>query len=321
VVSYLALEDKPHFIARAGVGPNAGHTVEHKGKKYGLRLTPSGFLYEKARLLVGAGVLVNPEVMLKEIEDLGIEKRIGIDKRCGIIGPEHIESDKSTKHLSEFIGSTGSGCGPANKDRVDRRLKLAGDVAEFEPYLTDVALELNEGLDAGKRVIIEGSQALGLSLFYGTYPFVTSKDTSAGMAAVDVGVGPTRVKEVVAVFKAFPTRVGQGPFPTEMSMEESEKMGIVEYGTVTRRRRRIGRFDFEAARYSAMINSATQIAITMLDKLDKGCEGARSHDELSKEARDFVGEAERRIGVPVTIISTGPDLKDTIDLREEKRHG
>lgn len=318
IVSYLCLKDKPDIIARAGVGPNAGHTVRYKGKKYALRLTPSGFIYEKARLLIGAGVLVNPDVMVEEIETLGIEKRVGIDSRCGIIEEEHMNRDKTSRHLAGKIGSTGTGCGPANIDRANRSLKQAKDIDKLKPYLTDVPMEVNAALDKGKGVLIEGSQGFGLSLFHGTYPFVTSKDTSAGMAAVDVGIGPRRVKEVMVVFKSFPSRVGAGPFPTEMPVEKAEKLGIVEYGTVTGRRRRSGYFDFDMAKYSAMINSASRIALTCIDYLDRGCKGVNSYEKLSPKAKAFIKEVEEKVGVPVTVISTGPEMNETIDLREEK---
>ncbi len=318
IISYLCKKDEYDVIARAGVGPNAGHTVVYKGKKYPLRLTPSGFLQEKAKLLIGAGVLVNPKVMLEEINILGLDNRIGIDYRCGIIEEDHIARDRSSGHLAGKIGSTGTGCGPANMDRAKRVLKQAKDVDELKPYLTDVPEAINEALEEGKKVLVESSQGFGLSLFYGTYPYVTSKDTTASMALVDVGIGPRRVKDVVVVFKSFPTRVGEGPFPTEMTEEDAERLGIIEYGTVTGRRRRVGHFDFELARYAAMINSASQIALTCVDYFGEENKGARSLDELSREAREFVKKVEEKVKVPVTIISTGPDLEDTIDLREEK---
>lgn len=318
IVSYLCLKDKPDIIARAGVGPNAGHTVKYRGKKYALRLTPSGFIYKKARLLIGAGVLVNPWVILEEIKSLGIEERIGIDMRCGIIEEHHINYDKKSAHLSGKIGSTGTGCGPANIDRANRTLKQAKDIEGLKPYLADVPLEVNEGLRKGKKVLIEGSQGFGLSLFYGTYPYVTSKDTSAGMAAVDVGVGPRNIKDVIVAFKSYPSRVGAGPFPTEMSSEEAERLGIVEYGTVTGRKRRTGAFDYDQARYSAMINSASQVALTCIDYLDKDSRGAREYKKLSSKAKAFIEEVEKKVGVPVTLISTGPEMSETVDLREEK---
>lgn len=155
------------------------------------------------------------------------------------------------------------------------------------------------------------------SLYYGTYPYVTSKDTTASTAAADVGLGPTRVDEVIAVFKSYITRVGEGPFPTEISQEEAEEMGLEEYGTVTGRRRRIGLFDMEMARESCMINGATQIAVTCVDRLYPECERVRDYSDLSAEVKRFIEEIESETGVPVTIISTGPSLEDTIDLRDE----
>ncbi|MEE8402416.1 MAG: adenylosuccinate synthetase [Candidatus Hydrothermarchaeaceae archaeon] len=318
VVSYLCENDRPDVVARAGVGPNAGHTVVHKGKKYPLRLTPSGFLLEKARLLIGAGVLLNPDVILEEIKTLGIQARIGIDTRCGIIESEHIERDKKSSHLAGKIGSTGTGCGPANIDRANRSLKLARDIEALTPYLTDVPKEINDAINGGKKVFIECSQGFGLSLFYGTYPFVTSKDTNASMACVDVGIGPRKIKDVIVVFKSFPSRVGEGPFPTLLSDEAAEKLGVQEFGTVTGRARRLGTFDFEMAKYSAMINSASQIAVTCVDYFDKNYLGVKEYEKLSPKMKEFIDEVEKKVEVPVTLISTGPDLEDTIDLREEK---
>lgn len=318
VVSYLCENDRPDIVARAGVGPNAGHTVVHKGTRYPLRLTPSGFLLKKARLLIGAGVLINPDIILKEIESLKIQDRIGIDMRSGIIENEHIERDRKSGHLAGKIGSTGTGCGPANIDRANRSLKLAKDIDVLAPYLTDVPQELDDAINSKKKVLVECSQGFGLSLFYGTYPFVTSKDTNASMACVDVGIGPRKVKDVMVVFKSFPSRVGEGPFPTLLSEEEAERLGVHEFGTVTGRARRLGTFDFGMAKYSAMINSANQIAVTCVDYLDKEVRGVKEYEKLSSKAKAFIDEVEKKVGVPVTLISTGPDLEDTIDLREEK---
>ncbi len=318
IVAHIAFSDKPKIIARGGVGPNAGHTVEYRGKRYGVRMLPSGFVYEEARLLIGAGVLVNPEVFLREVEMLNAGSRVGVDYRCAIIEKKHIEADTKSEHLKGKIGTTGTGCGPANADRVMRVAKQAKDVPELEPYLTDVPLEVNEAIDRGEFVLIEGTQGFGLSLYYGTYPYVTSKDTTASQMAADVGVGPTKVDDVVVVFKTFPTRVGAGPFPTEMSEEEAEKLGIVEYGTVTGRRRRVGWWDGKLARYSAMVNGATQVAITGIDKLDKECYGVKEYGKLTKKAKEFVERVEEDTKTPVTLISTGPELEHIIDLRKEK---
>jgi len=317
IVAYLALHDKPKIVVRAGVGPNAGHTVIWRGKKFGLRQVPCGFVYEGARLLIGPGVLINPEVTLKEVEETDIDKRFGIDRQCTIIEAHHIEQDRTSEHLKGKIGSTGTGCGPANVDRVGRVARLAKDIPELQPFLVDVPSEVNGAIERGELVIVEGSQGFGLSLLHGTYPYVTSKDTAASTLAADVGVGPTKVDDVILVFKAYVSRVGAGPFPTEMPPEKAEELGIVEYGTVTQRRRRIGEFDFELAKRSVMINGATQLALTCLDRLFRGCRDARSLDKLTPEARTFVEKLEDELGVPVTLISTGPDIGDTIDLREK----
>ncbi|RLF89551.1 adenylosuccinate synthetase [Thermococci archaeon] len=319
IIAYLAQKDKPEVIARGGVGTNAGHSVYINGVKYAVRQLPTGFMQTKARLLVGAGVLVDPEVFFHELEHLkpfNVEKRVGIDYRCTIIEPGHRELDRTNAYLHGKIGTTGSGCGPANADRVMRKARQAKDLKELEPYLTDVAQEVNDALDEGKLILIEGTQGFGLSLYYGSYPYVTSKDTSASAIASDVGVGPTRVDDVFVVFKSFPTRVGAGPFPTEMSEEEADRMGLVEYGTVTGRRRRVGWFDYEFAKYSAKVNGATVLAITMLDKYDKDAFGVNDFEKLPQRAKEFIWEIEERVGVPVGLIKTGPEMEHIIDLRE-----
>ena len=318
IVAYLALRDKPKIVARAGVGPNAGHTVYYRGKKFGLRQIPSGFVYDGARLLIGPGVLINPEVVLKEAELTGASDRLGVDRRCTVIETQHIEQDRSSEHLKRKIGTTGTGCGPANVARVNRTAKLAEDVPELKRFLADVPKEVNDSISRGDPVLIEGTQGFGLSLVHGTYPYVTSKDISAGTLAADVGVGPTKVDDVMLVFKAYVSRVGAGPFPTEIPQEKAEGLGIVEFGTVTGRRRRIGMFDFDMAKRAVMINGATQLTITCMDRLFKGASGVRDWGQLPSEAKEFVEKIERELGVPVTIISTGSGLDNIIDRRAEK---
>lgn len=319
-ITYLCYKDQPDIIARAGVGPNAGHSVEFHGDKYGLRMIPSGFVYTGARLLIGAGVLVDPEVFHYELDYLNkyqVKGRTFADIRCSIIEPKHKEQDKASEYLAKKIGSTGTGCGPGNRDRVMRVATQAQDWDTMQGFTADVPLEVNTALDEGKDVFIEGSQGYGLSLYYGTYPFVTSKDTTASTAAADIGVGPTRIDEVIVVFKSYTTRVGEGPFPTEIQQEEAEKRGLEEYGTVTGRRRRVGEFDMEFARESCMINGATQIALTCVDRIFPACERVKKYEQLSGEVKRFIEEIQDATGVPVTIIGTGPDMEDTVDLRDE----
>lgn len=318
IVAYLALHDKPDIIARAGVGPNAGHTVIYEGRKYGLRQIPCGFVNKSSRLLIGPGVLVNPVVVSKEVEETGAGDRLGIDRHCAVIEPQHIEEDRTSEHLKGKIGTTGTGCGPANVARTSRKGRLAEEIEELSPFLTDVPLEVNEALRQGKSVLVEGSQGFGLSLTHGTYPYVTSKDTAASTLAADVGVGPTKVDDVILVYKAYASRVGSGPFPTEMPVERAEKLGIVEHGTVTGRRRRIGEFDFDLAKRAAMINGATQIAISCIDRLFKGSREAKRFEHLPDDAKAFVNRVEEELDLPVTLISIGPEIDETLDLRSEK---
>lgn len=318
IVAHIAHQDRPTIISRGGVGPNAGHTVIVGDKEYGVRMVPSGFLYPDARLMIGTGVLVDPRVFKHEVEMLGVGDRIFIDSRCSIIDEEHIARDKSSDYLAKTIGSTGSGCGPANSDRVLRTARQAKDLPELSRYLTDVPMELNTAIKRGENVLLEGTQGFGISLYYGTYPFVTSKDTSASQIAADNGVGPTRIDDVVVVFKAYPTRVGEGPFSTEMDRSVSDRLGIQEFGTVTHRQRRIGQWDGDMARYSAMINGCTQVAITGIDRVDKDCFGVTEYEKLSRKAREFLKMAEDDIGYPITLISTGPEVSQIIDIRERR---
>jgi adenylosuccinate synthase len=217
-----------------------------------------------------------------------VKGRTFADYRCAIIEQKHKDQDRASDYLSKKIGSTGTGCGPANADRVNRQIKLAGQIEEMKDYITDVPREVNDALDDERDVFIEGSQGFGLSLYYGTYPFVTSKDTTASTAAADVGVGPTRVDDVIVVFKSYITRVGEGPFNTEISQEEAEKLGLEEYGTVTGRRRRVGTFDMDLAKESCMINGGTQIALTCVDRIFPKCERVKDYSQLSGEVKRFI---------------------------------
>ena len=316
VLSYLALADNPDIVARAGVGPNAGHTIKFEGIEYKLRLIPSGFINPTSRLLIGAGVLVNPHVLLKELETTKSKNRVGIDFQSGIIESSHIETETANNHLMKKIGSTGSGCGPANVDRVLRKLKIAREIPELQPYLTDVSIEIDDALKAGKSIVAEGSQAILLSLYHGTYPYVTSKDVSAAAICSDLGVGPMKVTDVIVVLKSFVTRVGTGDLPGELSKEETEKRGWTEYGAVTGRLRRAAPFNYDLARKAVRLNGATQIALTKFDILYPETAGVNNIDQIKGEAEEFLNRIKEETNVKVSIIGTGPSAKDIIDLRE-----
>ena len=315
VNSYLSLKDRTAVAVRAGVGPNAGHTVVYEGKKYKMRMLPSAFVYNKCRLLIGPGVVINPEVLLQEIQLTKSEDRVGVDPQCAIIEPKHIEADKAG-YLSEKIKTTGSGTGPCNAERALRMIKLARDVPELEKFLTDVPLEVNVAISEEKNVLIEGTQGTYLSLFHGTYPYCTSKDVTASAACSDVGVGPTKVSDVIIVFKSYTTRVGAGPLPNELSWDEAEKRGWAEIATVTGRRRRAAPFNYELARRAIMLNGATQAAVTKIDVLFPECKRVKSYEQLSQKARGFIENVEKEIKLPVTLIGTGPDALEIVDRRE-----
>ena len=314
IISYLALHDKPSIVVRGGAGPNAGHTIKDGEKIYKVRMLPSGFLNKDAKVMVGPGVVVNPSVLLKEINDFDVEGRAFLDYNCGIIEESHREAD-SQGRLKEKIGSTGSGTGPANAERAMRTLKMAKEIDELESYLTDVPLEVNSALDRNENVLIEGTQGTHLSLWHGTYPFVTTKDVTASGICADVGIGPKKVDDVIVVFKAYLTRVGTGPMPGELSAEETSAKGWEEFGTVTGRLRRAAEFDFGLAKRAVMLSSANKISITKLDVRFPNCAGITSYDELEEDAKSFIKKIENELGVKVTLIGTGPSVNDVIDLR------
>lgn len=314
IISYLAIKDNPKIIVRGGAGPNAGHTIKDGDKVYKVRMLPSGFLNKTAKILIGPGVVINPDVLRKEINDFDVSGRVFIDKHCGIINESHIARD-SKGELKEKIGSTGSGTGPANSDRALRVLKLAKDFDSLSSLITDVPEQINSALSAHEHVLVEGTQGTFLSLWHGTYPFVTSKDVTASGICADIGLGPTKVNQVIVVFKSYVTRVGTGPLENELSIDEAEKKGWSEFGTVTGRQRRAADFDFDLARRAIMLNGATQIALTKLDVLFSDCAGKTSYDELSVNAKSFIKNIEDKLNTPVTIIGTGPSINDIIDKR------
>ena len=314
IISYLAKKDNPTIVVRGGAGPNAGHTIKDGNTTYKVRMLPSGFLNKNARVMIGPGVVVDPQVFLKEIQEFGVSGRAFMDNHCGIIEQNHIDQD-SKGRLKEKIGSTGSGTGPANAERAMRTLKMAKDIESLSSYIKDVPDEINSALKNKEEVLVEGTQGTHLSLWHGTYPFVTSKDVTAAGICADVGLGPKSVNEVLVVFKAYLTRVGTGPMPGELGAEETEKKGWAEFGTVTGRPRRAAEFDFNLARRAVMLNSATQIAITKLDVRFPECSGVKSMDELSSDAKSFIKNIEEKLEVPVTLIGTGPLVDDVVDLR------
>ena len=314
IISYLALKDKPEIVVRGGVGPNAGHTFVLNGEVHKVRMLPSAVLNKGCRLMIGAGVVINPEILLTEISKYNVQDRVFIDRQCGVIESSHINRDKADD-LKGRIGTTGSGTGPANSDRALRTLHMASELKELSPYLGDVSNAVNFALDRNEKVLVEGTQGTFLSLYHGSYPYVTSKDVTASAICADVGLGPTRIDDVMLVFKAYVTRVGAGLLQNELSKEEAQKRGWFEVATVTGRERRAAPFNFELARRAIMLNGATQLALTKLDIVFPECAHVRQYDKLSNAAKSFIEEIENATGLKITVIGTGEDIYDIVDRR------
>jgi adenylosuccinate synthase len=314
-----ALAERADVVARYQGGPNAGHSVIHRGETLVLHLVPSGILHPGRRCLIGNGVVIDPARLREEVaklESRGVpaSRQLGVSAAAHLILPYHRAVEASFERGPSAIGTTGRGIGFAYRDKaartglrvadlfdpahfaaqVDRNLvrlrqeypEAAGELASMsgaslhreladvarwlEPLVTDVGDELHVALADGRRVLLEGAQGTLLDLDHGTYPYVTSSPASAAGAPLGVGLGPRAVDEVVGVTKAYATRVGHGPFPSEMPSELGARLREAgdEYGATTGRPRRCGWLDLPALRYAARVNGLSQLVVTKLDVLD-----------------------------------------------------
>ncbi|MEV2278218.1 adenylosuccinate synthase [Nocardiopsis sp. NPDC049922] len=339
--------DRVDYVVRYQGGNNAGHTVVIGDQKYALHLLPSGILSPNVVPVIANGVVIDPGVLLEELEGLnarGVDtSRLLISANAHLIMPYHRALDKvSERFLGKArIGTTGRGIGPTYADKVSRQgvrvqdmfdpkilrkkielslndknqlltkvfnrrgLEVEPIVEEYlgyaerlRPFVADTSLILNRALDEGRTVYLEGSQGTLLDIDHGTYPFVTSSSPTAGGAAAGAGIGPTRITKVVGILKAYTTRVGSGPFPTELHDEQGQWLRTQggEYGVTTGRDRRCGWFDAPIARYATRVNGITDFFLTKLDVLtglDRipvcvayDVEGVR-HDEIPMTQTDF----------------------------------
>ncbi|QKQ99850.1 adenylosuccinate synthetase [Metallosphaera tengchongensis] len=317
IASYLGLMGGYTVSVRTG-SINAGHTVKYNSSTWKIRIIPSAFINPKVTLAIGPGALTSVEQLRKEMIETGSSERIVIDKHVGIITEEEIQEERKDEHLMKTIGSTGQGVGMAEAKRILRKLKLAKDFEELEKYITDVPQMLLERLDAGERIMVEGTQGTYLSLYHGEYPYVTSRNTTASGVLSEVGVGPKYVGQIIVVFKSFVTRVGEGYLENELTPEQAEHLGLLERGTVTGRVRRVSPFNTPLAKKAIRLNSATQVAITKLDAIFKDAKGIKDYSKLPRDARLWIEELESELKVPITLIGTGEDAIETIDLRSEK---
>jgi len=412
------LTDRVAAVVRFQGGHNAGHTLVIEGKKTVLHLIPSGILRESVLCMIGNGVVLAPDALIKEMTGLEaaglkVASRMKISKACPLILDYHVALDKAREVArgNKAIGTTGRGIGPAYEDKAARRGLRAGDLIDFEqfsdklrevmiyhnfvlteffkqpavdfdvqlekcrayrdcllPMLADVPHLISELNKAGQNVLFEGAQGTLLDIDQGTYPYVTSSNTTAGGAATGTGIGPCDLDYVLGITKAYATRVGGGPFPTELLYDAAADTGDAigkhlgtigrEFGATTGRQRRCGWFDAVALRRSAQINSLTGICLTKLDVLDgleeinvcvaysldgerivnppmsaddySRCQpiyetlsgwsdstlGVQSWDGLPENAQSYIRYLQAVIGVPIDMVSTGPDRVETLIMRD-----
>jgi adenylosuccinate synthase len=307
-------------VVRYQGGNNAGHTIVVGDERYALHLIPTGILYEHCTPVIGPGVVVNPRVLLEEMDQLadrGIDvSRLKLSGNAHLIMPYHLELDMVTERRlgKNRLGTTKRGIGPTYADKAARiglrvqdlldpkifTEKLAVAMKEknllltrvygrlpidpkevteeylayaerLRPHIEDTVLFVQRALDAGKSVMFEGAQATMLDLDHGTYPFVTSSNPIAGGAGPGAGVGPRDINRIIGITKAYCTRVGSGPFPSEADPTDAEVLVEVgrEYGTTTGRKRRCGWLDAVAGRYAARLNTLTELVVTKLDVLSE----------------------------------------------------
>jgi len=397
-----ALSPDYDVVARFQGGPNAGHSLEFNNIKHVLHLIPSGIFHPGKLNIIGNGVVLDPAVFKKEIEELGIPLgeltgRLVISSKANLILPTHriLDAAYEQKKGSLKIGSTLKGIGPAYTDKTSRNGLRTGDIllddfrtmydgltathitllrnltfdfdiSDYEKLWFD-GIELlkkfrienteylvNEMFSAGSKILAEGAQGTMLDLDFGSYPFVTSSNTISAGACTGLGVSPRTIGEVFGIFKAYCTRVGSGPFPTELTEETGEflrKKGA-EFGATTGRPRRCGWLDLPALRYAIMINGTTRLFMMKADILSgfstiKVCTsykvegeiinqvpfdnnaliepvytefpgwaeditGMRKYNDLPVNLKNYVEFIEEQTGLPITIVSVGPDRNSTI---------
>lgn len=405
------LTERAQYVVRYQGGHNAGHTLVINGEKTVLHLIPSGILRENVTSIIGNGVVLAPDALMKEMGELEargipVRERLLLSEACPLILPYHVALDNAREKArgAKAIGTTGRGIGPAYEDKVARRGLRVSDLFNKETFavklkeivdyhnfqlvnyykveavdyqatldyvlsiadiLTAMVVDVSELLDGARKrgdlIMFEGAQGTLLDIDHGTYPYVTSSNTTAGGVATGSGIGPRYVDYVLGIVKAYSTRVGAGPFPTELFDETGEflcKQGN-EFGATTGRRRRTGWLDAVAVRRSVQINSLSGFCLTKLDVLDglkevkicvgyrmpdgremtttplaaegwEGIEpiyesmpgwsdttfGVKEHSKLPQAALNYIRRIEELTGVPVDIISTGPDRSETMILRD-----
>lgn len=325
IVAFLSREYD--VLVRVG-GPNAGHTV-YEDPPYTHHLLPSGTRNSEARLVIGPGAVLDVDKLIREIAECGVSvERLAIDPQAMTI--ETSDKKWEMTRLRGTIGSTAQGGGRAMarrllRDGVRPKVRLARDIAALRPYVQDTQRVLEDAYSSGRRVLLEGTQGTGLSLYHGQYPHVTSRDTTVSGCLAEAGIAPSRVRKVVMVCRTFPIRVGgpSGNMGTEISWAEvgrrsgyaADKLRSAERTSTTMRRRRVAEFDWTLLRRAASLNGPTDIALTFADYLNPSNRDARRFEQLAPESIRFIEEVERVAAAPVTLISTRFAHRSIIDRR------
>lgn len=325
IVSRIA--DAYQGSVRVGA-PNAGHSIEYKGSIFKMRTIPCAWINKDCRLFIGPGGMISMSVLKHELEliTVPVASRLGIDLNATIVTHEDAEREVQAK-MYEGIGSTTEGIGEAQARKILRRGEpsyIALNVAELLPFICNVGKELNDMVDAGQAILIEGTQGFGLSLNHGYYPFVTSRDVLAASMLSDCGLAPAVTRDVIGVLRTYPIRVhgNSGPMGAEELAwpdvaRESGYESLEERTTVTNRVRRVSRINWDMLQAAVRANRCTMLAVTFMDYIDSKDRGVSSWAGLSQKSKDFISEVERRLLVPVRWISTGPNVADTIDMKME----
>jgi adenylosuccinate synthase len=327
IASFLAKEYG--VLVRVG-GPNAGHSVFEKPEPFIHHQLPCGTRNTSATLVIAPGTTLSLVKLLEEITACGVgPDRLKIDGQAMIISEDDI---KAEEFLKATISSTGQGVGAATARRIMGRgaaTRLARDYPELKSFISDTGEVLEDAYREGRKILVEGTQGTGLSLYHGSYPHVTSRDTSVAGCLSEAGISPTRLRKVIMVSRTYPIRVANaiegtsGPLSQELSWATVSKQSGIPIDTLeakeitstTKRRRRVGSFDWGQLRRAASLNGPTDIALTFVDYLDPINKDARRFEQLSPATIQFIEEVENVAGAPVSLISTRFDFRSILDRR------
>jgi adenylosuccinate synthase len=335
IVAYIANEWDVHV--RTG-GSNAGHSFKHLGVTYAMQSVPVGWINPTATLIIGAGAVIDLWNLVDEVEmirkvDPSIVNRLKVDAGAFVINSTHKHAEGGTKgELHKRIGSTGKGVGTARIGRIKRSTNDA-EARTFEEHIApmpkehwihgvlhyDTVILLERFRQIGKSILLEGTQGSGLSLIHGPWPYVTSADTNAAQLAADAGLPPSAITDVLLVYRTFPIRVAgnSGPLRGELTWEDiSEMTGkpTTEITTVTKKTRRIGKWDWTLAKKAIILNAPTMLAINFIDYSHPDDEGIIDWEELSEDAREYVLAIGAMLETPVRFVGTGGEDWAVVDV-------